>query len=161
LLGSGAILTEVVQAAQMLADKGIYADVISVTSWSELARDGSSHPGAGHLHTLLEDGHGPVIAASDYVRAVPESVRAFIPGRRPFHTLGTDGFGRSDTRAVLRRFFQVDAQSIARLAVKVVNGSDPSPDLACCLPVKHEDALDRTHDFVLKGSGPAAGARHD
>jgi pyruvate dehydrogenase E1 component len=161
LLGSGAILTEVVQAAQLLAEKGIDADVISVTSWSELARDGASHPGGGHLRALLEGGQGPVIAASDYVRAVPESVRAFIPARRTFHTLGTDGFGRSDTRAVLRRFFHVDAASIARLAVQVVNGSDPSPDIACCLPVQHEDALDRTHDFVLKGAGPAAGARHD
>ena len=60
---------------------------------------------------------GPVIAATDYVRAVPESVRAFIPaGRAAIDTLGTDGFGRSDTRAVLRAFFQVDAQSIADAA---------------------------------------------
>ena len=116
LLGSGAILTEVVQAAQLLADKGIDAEVISVTSWSELARDGLSHPGGDHLGALLKGGKGPVIAASDYVRAVPESVRALIPARRIFRTLGTDGFGRSDTRAVLRRFFQVDAASIAKLA---------------------------------------------
>ncbi|MNG40709.1 Pyruvate dehydrogenase E1 component [compost metagenome] len=57
-----------------------------------------------------------MIAATDYVRAVPESIRAFLPAGRPYRTLGTDGFGRSDTRAALRRFFGVDAQSIARAA---------------------------------------------
>ncbi|MEO7937028.1 MAG: alpha-ketoglutarate dehydrogenase [Burkholderiaceae bacterium] len=128
LLGSGAILTEVIQAAQLLADKGIDADVISVTSWSELARDGLAHPGGGHLRALLEGGQGPVIAASDYVRAVPESVRALIPAGRTFQTLGTDGFGRSDTRAVLRKFFQVDASSIVQLAERLVNASDTFPD---------------------------------
>ena len=115
LMGSGAILTEVLQAASLLAEQGIDADVISVTSWSELARDGMAQPEA-YLGTLLASCQGPVIAATDYVRAVPESVRAFIPGNRSFHTLGTDGFGRSDTRAVLREFFQVDAASIADLA---------------------------------------------
>ncbi len=115
LMGSGAILTEVVKAASLLAEQGIGADVISVTSWSELARDGMARPD-GHLVHLLADCQGPVIAATDYVRAVPESVRALIPGTRSYRTLGTDGFGRSDTRSVLRAFFQVDAQSIADAA---------------------------------------------
>ena len=113
LLGSGAILTEVLQAAHTLAAEGMDVDVLSVTSWSELARDGELHGEAGHLHTLLSCTQGPVIAASDYVRALPESVRAFIPAGRRYRTLGTDGFGRSDTRAALRRFFQVDAEAVA------------------------------------------------
>ena len=116
LLGSGAILTEVIQAAQALAAEGIGVDVISITSWSELARDGELQGEAGHLHTLLAGTQGPVIAASDYVRALPESVRAFIPAGRSYRTLGTDGFGRSDTRAALRRFFEVDAHSVAAAA---------------------------------------------
>jgi len=120
LMGSGAILTEVVKAAALLAEQRIEADVISVTSWSELARDGLAREGTSHLSGLLCDGVGPVVAATDYVRAVPESVRAFIPAGRSLHTLGTDGFGRSDTRAALREHFQVDAASIARLAAQAL-----------------------------------------
>ena len=66
---------------------------------------------------------GPVIAATDYVRAVPESVRAFVPAGRRYLTLGTDGFGRSDTRAALRDYFQVDAASIVRVAQQVLAGN--------------------------------------
>jgi pyruvate dehydrogenase E1 component len=120
LMGSGAILTEVVKAADLLAAQDVAVDVISVTSWSELARDGAAQT-ASYLGSLLADGAGPVVAATDYVRAVPESVRAFIPDERRYVTLGTDGFGRSDTRAVLRRYFQVDAQSIARLALAALS----------------------------------------
>jgi pyruvate dehydrogenase E1 component len=121
LLGSGAILTEVIKAAEQLAAQGVGVEVLSITSWSELARDGMAQnaaPGvrAGHLSHLLSATHGPVIAATDYVRAVPESVRAFVPDGRRYTTLGTDGFGRSDTRAALRRFFAVDAGSIAQAA---------------------------------------------
>ncbi|MBX3653521.1 MAG: alpha-ketoglutarate dehydrogenase [Ramlibacter sp.] len=118
LLGSGAILTEVIQAAQQLAQQGIESDVFSVTSWSELARDGRAcGDGTPHLAAQLAQSHGPVIAATDYVCAVPESVRAFVPGGRRYVTLGTDGFGRSDTRAALRQFFGVDAQSIVQAAL--------------------------------------------
>jgi pyruvate dehydrogenase E1 component len=91
--------------------------VISVTSWSELARDG--HANARRNRTSRRcsaAASGPIVAASDYVRAVPESIRAYVPGRREFVTLGTDGFGRSDTRAALRQFFGVDAASIADAA---------------------------------------------
>jgi pyruvate dehydrogenase E1 component len=124
LLGSGAILTEVVEAARQLAADGIPVDVFSVTSWSELARDGQASEAralAGEAVELpyvtqLLAGNGPVIAASDYVRAVPESIRAFVPAGRRYLTLGTDGFGRSDTRAALRAFFAVDAASIVRAA---------------------------------------------
>ncbi len=125
LLGSGAILTEVVKAARQLADEGIDAEVFSVTSWSELARDGQACEAAAlrgeparqsFVARQLAGGTGPIVAATDYVRVVPESVRAFLPAGRSYLTLGTDGFGRSDTRAALREFFGVDAASIVRAA---------------------------------------------
>ena len=126
LLGSGAILTEVVKAAHLLAAEGIDVTVLSVTSWSELARDGlaceqraiagDTAPGTPWLATQLAGTAGPVIAATDYVRAVPETVRAWVPEGRRFMTLGTDGFGRSDTRAALRAFFGVDAAAVVRAA---------------------------------------------
>ena len=65
---------------------------------------------------MLRESRGPIVAATDYVRAVPDSVRAFVPDGREYLTLGTDGFGRSDTRAALRAFFGVDAASIAQAA---------------------------------------------
>ncbi|WP_418130006.1 alpha-ketoglutarate dehydrogenase [Variovorax sp. 375MFSha3.1] len=126
LMGSGAILTEVVKAAQLLAEESIEAEVFSVTSWSELARDGlacEQRALAGEeagipfiARQLGKGGKAPIVAATDYVRAVPESVRAFLPEGRRYITLGTDGFGRSDTRAALRGFFGVDAKSIANAA---------------------------------------------
>ena len=117
LMGSGAILGEVRQAAQQLAAQGLGVEVISVTSWCELARDGLAAGDACHLARLLGTTRGPIVAATDYVRAVPESVRAFVPPSRAFATLGTDGFGRSDTRAALRRYFAVDAASIVAQAL--------------------------------------------
>jgi pyruvate dehydrogenase E1 component len=119
LLGSGAILGEVIRAAARLAADGIAADVWSVTSWSELARDGDSADASNAMPfvtKLLLDTQGPVIAATDYVRAVPEQIRAYLPKGRAYTTLGTDGFGCSDTRAALRSFFGVDAAAIARAA---------------------------------------------
>ncbi|MDP3650727.1 MAG: alpha-ketoglutarate dehydrogenase [Rhodoferax sp.] len=127
LLGSGAILTEVVKAAHLLAAQGVNVDVYSVTSWSELARDGRDslqRQMAGEMSApmpfiekQLQGSTGPIIAATDYVCAVPESVRAFLPGGRSYLTLGTDGFGRSDTRAALRGYFGVDAASIVKAAL--------------------------------------------
>jgi pyruvate dehydrogenase E1 component len=125
LMGSGAILREVLKAADLLAKQGIACDVFSVTSWSELARDGQQQEReamAGRSSAIpfvqqqLEASRGPVVAATDYVRAVPESVRAFVPDGRRYITLGTDGFGRSDTRAALRSFFEVDAASVVNAA---------------------------------------------
>ncbi len=142
LMGSGAILTEVVRAAQQLQAEGLDVEVLSVTSWSELARDGHQaevqaeaqaagslgNPSAGaHLARLLAGSTGPVIAASDYVRAVPESVRAQVPASRRYVTLGTDGFGRSDTRAALRQHFGVDAASIAAAARRYARKDEPDP----------------------------------
>ncbi len=126
LLGSGAILTEVIKAAQLLAGQGIHATVYSVTSWSELARDGAASQREAlqgmaapepFIAQQLASSTGPIIAATDYVRAVPESVRAWVPAGRSYLTLGTDGFGRSDTRAALREFFSVNARSIANAAL--------------------------------------------
>ena len=126
LMGSGAILTEVVKAARQLAGDGFAVEVYSVTSWSELARDGQACEAAmlrgeaadqPFVARQLTASRGPVIAATDYVRAVPESIRAFIPEGRRYLALGTDGFGRSDTRAELRGFFGVDARSIVQAAL--------------------------------------------
>jgi len=125
LMGSGAILLEVLSAAKLLVAQGVDVEVISVTSWSELARDGRACADpdtktAAYLTELLSQSKGPVIAASDYVCAVTETVRAFIPEGRSYKTLGTDGFGRSDTRAALRNFFQVDAAAILRAATSML-----------------------------------------
>jgi pyruvate dehydrogenase E1 component len=126
LMGSGAILTEVIRAAEQLAQQGIASEVFSVTSWSELARDGMACEREAleggiervpYVAQQLGAAGGPVIAASDYVRAVPESVRAFVPPGRRYVTLGTDGFGRSDTRAALRAWFGVDAASVVKAAL--------------------------------------------
>ncbi len=129
LMGSGAILTEVIKAAQSLAEQGIHATVYSVTSWSELARDGAasqrdalqgSTAAEPFITQQLNRSTGPIIAATDYVRAVPESIRAFLPPNRSYMTLGTDGFGRSDTRAALREFFGVNAHSIVNAALHLL-----------------------------------------
>ena len=125
LLGSGAILNEVLGAARLLAEAGIGAEVFSVTSWSELALDGAAIQAAAlrgeavpqpFIARQLDGSAGPIVAATDYVRAVPESIRAFLPADRRYLTLGTDGFGRSDTRAALRAHFGVDAAHIAQAA---------------------------------------------
>ena len=130
LLGSGAILTEVVKAAALLKQHfNISANVHSVTSFSELTRDGQrceqlAMNGAAQTPWLIEHlskTTGPIIAATDYVRLVPESIRAYLPPSRAYKTLGTDGFGRSDTRAQLREYFQVDAKSIALHAASMLS----------------------------------------
>ena len=117
LLGSGAILPEVVEAAKMLeADWDVATEVWSATSYSELARDAREaerrnrlnpldEPVVSHLAACLP-GAAPIIAASDYVRAYPQMIAAYVDAR--FIALGTDGFGRSDTRRALRAFFEVD-----------------------------------------------------
>jgi pyruvate dehydrogenase E1 component len=128
LLGAGAILGEVIAAKKMLKDNwGVDAAVWSVTSFTELQRDGMAaerisrlgEAGAvPYVTSALGASKGPVIAATDYVRAVPELIRAYVPRR--YVTLGTDGFGRSDTRAALREFFEVDRASIVIAALKAL-----------------------------------------
>ena len=126
LLGSGTILREVIAAAELLASEWrVASDIFSVTSFSELARDARKaerwnrcHPEQqerrSHVSALLP-GDAPIIAATDYVRAYPQLVASYVSA--PFVALGTDGFGRSDTRAALRKFFEVDRHSIVVAAL--------------------------------------------
>ncbi len=124
LIGSGAIFREVLAAADILwEDFSIPSEIVSATSFSELARDAAAvertqrfggEAGTSHLLTLLP-GRMPVVAATDYVRAYPQLIAPYLEGR--YVVLGTDGFGRSDTRSALRRFFEVDANSIALAAI--------------------------------------------
>ncbi|SEO38234.1 pyruvate dehydrogenase E1 component [Paracoccus alcaliphilus] len=127
LMGSGTILVQALKAAEMLeADFGVTADIWSATSFNELARDGQDAERANRLNPLAEPrvpyvtqelarATGPVIAATDYMKNYAEQIRAFVPGR--YTVLGTDGFGRSDSRVNLRRFFEVDANHIAAAAM--------------------------------------------
>ena len=95
--------------------------VFSVTRWSELARQGMANADTqagtpSFLATQLAQSSGPIIAATDCVRAAPETVRAYLPPGRSYTTFGTDGFGRSDTRTAMREFFGVDAARVVRAA---------------------------------------------
>jgi pyruvate dehydrogenase E1 component len=128
LLGSGTILHEVLAAAELLAsDFGVDAEVWSVTSFTELRRDGIEVERWNMLHPLeqprrayvtecLGSGSGPVVASTDYLRAFPDQIRQWVPSR--YRVLGTDGFGRSDSRRALRRFFEVDRHYVAVAALK-------------------------------------------
>ena len=130
LLGSGAILNEVLAAAEILASVyGVAADVWSVTSFSELRREGlavarynllhpEETPREAYVTRCLKAQPYPIVAASDYMKIVAEQIRPFIHG--PYLTLGTDGYGRSDTREQLRRHFEVDRYFIAVAALNVL-----------------------------------------
>ena len=127
LMGSGTILVQAMQAAEMLkADFGVTSDIWSATSFNELARDGQDAERHNRLNPLGEErvpfvtqvlsgAKGPVIAATDYMKNYAEQIRAYVPGR--YTVLGTDGFGRSDSRVNLRDFFEVDARHIAAAAM--------------------------------------------
>jgi pyruvate dehydrogenase E1 component len=122
LLGSGSIMFEVLKAQQILEEKfGVSADVWSVTSYKELYRDANDcerwnmlHPGepakVPYVTQTLKDAQGPFVAASDYMKVLPESIGKWVPGQ--LVSLGTDGFGRSESRVALRDFFEVDAKHI-------------------------------------------------
>lgn len=128
LLGSGVIFREVEFAAELLRnDWGVESDLWSCPSFTELARDGracerwnrlhpTETPKQSHVDHCLGNAQGPVIAASDYNRAFADQIRAYI--KAPYTVLGTDGFGRSDTREQLRRFFEVDRYHVAVAALK-------------------------------------------
>jgi pyruvate dehydrogenase E1 component len=130
LLGSGTIFRELIAAAELLqSDWGVDADLWSCPSFTELARDGqaaarwnmlnpTAKPKLSHVETCLMDTQGPVIAATDYMRAFAEQIRPFVPRR--YAVLGTDGFGRSDTREKLRRFFEVDRYYVTVAALKAL-----------------------------------------
>jgi pyruvate dehydrogenase E1 component len=130
LLGSGTILREVIAAAGLLQeDFGIEADIWSVTSFNQLGREGTEvqrwnmlHPEAeprvSYVETCLKVSAGPIIAATDYIRAYADQIRKFIDRR--YVVLGTDGFGRSDTRAKLRHFFEVNRYYVTIAALKAL-----------------------------------------
>ena len=99
------------------AEHGVAAEVWSVTSFTELRRDGRSAK-RSWVEQCLGGGKGPVIAASDYVSALADLIREWVPGR--YVTLGTDGFGRSDTRAALRAHFGVDRAGIVKAALEAL-----------------------------------------
>ena len=130
LLGSGTVLREVESAAAMLAERGVTAEVYSVTSYNELARElrdaqrwnllhPESEPRTSHLSTVLA-GDDPVVSASDYQKSLAEQIRGGLTA--PLTVLGTDGFGRSDTREQLRNFFEVDRRFIALAALSALAG---------------------------------------
>ena len=130
LLGSGTILREVIAAAELLRDDWkVDADVWSAPSFTLLARDGQDcerwnmlHPAEtqrkGHFEQSMEKTEGPIVVSTDYMRTYAEQVRAFVPKGRSYKVLGTDGYGRSDTRAKLREFFEVDRHYVAVAALK-------------------------------------------
>jgi pyruvate dehydrogenase E1 component len=130
LLGSGTILREVLAGADLLAeDFGVTSDVWSVTSFTELRKDGMEaerfnrlraggdgfEPRTAYVEQQL-GGKGPVVAATDYIRALPDGIRPWV--RQPYTVLGTDGFGRSDYRKALRAFFEVDRHHVVVAALR-------------------------------------------
>jgi pyruvate dehydrogenase E1 component len=139
LLGSGTILREVIAAAELLEkDFGVSADIWSVTSFNELARDGietarwntlhpEAEPRSSYVEQCLRDHEGPVVASTDYVRTHAEQIRAYLPRPASYNVLGTDGFGRSDTRRALRRFFEVDRHHVAVSALKALADQEALP----------------------------------
>ncbi|MFG2077652.1 pyruvate dehydrogenase (acetyl-transferring), homodimeric type [Nonomuraea maritima] len=119
LLASGTAMHWALAAQQHLKDEyGVGVDVWSVTSWSELRRDAMTTTGVPYVQQALAGTEGPVIAVSDWMRAVPDQIRPWVD--RPWTSLGTDGFGLSDTREAVRRHFGVDPQSIAHAVLKAV-----------------------------------------
>jgi len=148
LLGSGTILREVLAGAELLEkDFGVAADIWSVTSFNELRRDGietarwnmlhpEETPRLSHVEQCLKDRDGPVVAATDYMKLFSDQVRAFLQDKH-FIALGTDGFGRSDTREKLRRFFEVDRHYVAVAALKALADTEVVP------PKKVAEAIGR------------------
>jgi pyruvate dehydrogenase E1 component len=130
LLGSGTILREVLKAADVLeGEYGVAADVFSAPSFSELRREAvdvdrwnllhpDQPPRVPYVSQVLGEHRGPYVAATDYMRLVPDQIRQWVPGR--YHVLGTDGFGRSDSRAALRRFFEIDHRYVVVAALKAL-----------------------------------------
>ncbi|MGB1225732.1 MAG: transketolase-like TK C-terminal-containing protein, partial [Mycobacterium sp.] len=151
ILSSGVSMPAALRAADLLAEEwDVAADVWSVTSWGELNRDGVAiekeqlrHPerpaGTPYVTTALAGASGPVVAVSDWMRAVPEQIRPWVPGT--FVTLGTDGFGFSDTRPAARRYFNTDTESIV---VAVLEGlaRDGNIDMAVAVKAAEKYQID-------------------
>jgi pyruvate dehydrogenase E1 component len=147
LMGSGTILREVIEAAKWLENvHDVAADIWSVTSFNELRREGlmverenRMNPGKkaklSYVTQQLAERQGPVIVATDYMRLYAEQIRQFVPG--PYVTLGTDGFGRSDTRQQLRHFFEVDAKFIVIATLNALADKGEIPKSKVADAMKH------------------------
>jgi pyruvate dehydrogenase E1 component len=147
LLGSGTILREVMAAAELLEkDWGVSADIWSVTSFTELRRDGLDCERHNMLHptgkskvpfvsSLLEKTEGPIIASTDYMKLFADQVRPFMPRGRDYKVLGTDGFGRSDFRAKLREHFEVDRHFVVLATLRALadEGTVPVSQVAAAI----------------------------
>ncbi|MEK9695887.1 MAG: hypothetical protein VW270_08990, partial [Candidatus Poseidoniales archaeon] len=128
LLGSGPIMLQVLDAVEKLEEYGVRCEIYSATSYGELRRDGMEcdrwnrlHPHETQKRSWVEKVLGepvPTIAVSDNIAAVPDLIRQWVSG--PYSVLGTDGFGRSDTRETLRRFFEIDGESVALAALSAL-----------------------------------------
>jgi pyruvate dehydrogenase E1 component len=163
LLASGVGVPWVLEAQQLLRDDwGVQADVWSVTSWNELRRDGlaadehnflhpEDEPRTAYVTEKLKDAAGPVVAVSDFMHAVQDQIRPFVPGE--YLTLGADGFGFSDTRAAARRYFKIDGPSIVvRVLQSLARRGDVAPDAAAQAIQRY-----RLHDVAAGTSGAAGG----
>jgi pyruvate dehydrogenase E1 component len=159
LLGCGAILREVLAAAKMLEEEwGVAADVWSCPSFTELRRDGlaadrrsllqpEAEPAEAYVTFCLKGTEGPVIASTDYMKAYADLIRPWVPRR--YVTLGTDGFGRSDTREALRHFFEVDRRWVTVAALKAL-ADDAAPEARPVLAKKVSEAIARYGIDVTK-----------
>jgi pyruvate dehydrogenase E1 component len=154
LLASGPLVRVALEAQQILGSHDVSADVWSVPSWRQLRADALECERWSRMHpteearvpfvtSSLANAEGPVIAVTDYVKSVPDEISRFVPGR--FVALGTDGYGRSDTRAGLRRFFEVDAQHVAVAALH---------ELALAGDVKAQDVAEAIESFGLDADRP-------
>jgi pyruvate dehydrogenase E1 component len=161
LLGSGTIFLEAIAASKMLQDDwGVESDLWSCPGFNELSREGAEcerwsrlhpteKPKTSHVANCLADTRGPVIAATDYVRMYAEQIRPYLPKGRGYTVLGTDGFGRSDTREQLRHFFEVDRRWIT-LAALTALADDGQFDRARLAEVIAKYALDPNKPNPLK-----------
>ena len=170
LFGSGTIMYEVLKAQQILEEKyGVAADVWSVTSYKQLYRDGNDcdrwnmlHPGetprVPFVTQALKDAPGVLVAASDYMKVLPESIAQWLP--RPLVALGTDGFGRSESRVALRDFFEVDAKHIVLATLTALRARSRSSSMCCRRQSKiWESIRKRRIRQILKSSAASASCR--
>jgi len=159
LLGSGAIFRQVILAAELLQkDHGVSADVWSVTSFNQLRKDGlevehqnrlnpNANPPISYATQCLKGREGPVIAATDYLRLYADQIRAFVP--QNYYVLGTDGFGRSDTREQLRHYFEVDAKAIVVTTLKALADENKIPNSKVSHAIK-KYGIDPRKPFPIK-----------